>query len=273
MARVLESLRPLVSLLLQAADPIALAERFTTLADGHELRSVIVSAVTDDQLVEPALTYAGITDANGEFTAAAPVLLAQAQALTEMAHQERWELVLTVPAFLREAHKHLAEQLNITHRPRETGTTISEVAVAARTRLLIAAPYLHPNLVTHLAPPLARLLRAGGTATVITRAISRMAPQRSNANAEAVAALRHVASQNGGGLTVRSWEEDGIGVHFKIVIADDRLAYLGSANLTPGGTVGHAEAGVLVTGTQVGWLARWLETVAAELARRRLPSA
>ena len=56
-------------------------------------------------------------------------------------------------------------------------------------------------------------------------------------------------------------------------LADVALAYLGSANLTPGGTAAHTEAGVLLRGDGVDKLAGWLEAVCKELARRRLPHA
>ncbi|WP_407698288.1 phospholipase D-like domain-containing protein [Streptomyces marianii] len=59
-----------------------------------------------------------------------------------------------------------------------------------------------------------------------------------------------------------------VGIHFKVVLADDQLAYIGSANLTPGGTRVHAEAGMLLRGSRVKALSRWLHVVADELTRR-----
>ena len=89
----------------------------------------------------------------------------------------------------------------------------------------------------------------------------------------AVTLLRDAAARADGTLAVYSWEESGLGVHFKIVLADLALAYLGSANLTPGGIAAHAEAGVLLRGEGIDGLAGWPDVVCAELVRRRLPHA
>lgn len=53
------------------------------------------------------------------------------------------------------------------------------------------------------------------------------------------------------------------------MVADERMAYIGSANLTPTGTSTHAEAGVLLSGPSVMVLARWLEVVSDALSERR----
>jgi hypothetical protein len=50
-------------------------------------------------------------------------------------------------------------------------------------------------------------------------------------------------------------------------------AYIGSSNLTPGGTLAHAEAGVLAYGPQVEAMSEWLDLTVSELRRQRLPSA
>jgi phosphatidylserine/phosphatidylglycerophosphate/cardiolipin synthase-like enzyme len=94
---------------------------------------------------------------------------------------------------------------------------------------------------------------------------------------DAVATLRHAATGKPGRLLVASWEETGLGIHFKVVLAHrengTRVAYIGSSNLTPGGTLAHAEAGVLADGPQVDALSKWLDLIVCELRRRHLPSA
>ncbi|GLY54989.1 phospholipase D-like domain-containing protein [Lentzea sp. NBRC 102530] len=275
MASVLEPLKPVVALIRQAPEPMALAARLLDLAEsgstGAELATVLSTSVTDGNLVRSALIHADILDMAGNRTPCATVRLAQAQVLTEAA-EDSWELVLTVPGFLRRTLADLVAVNGDRSRPRETQATLVEVAATARNNLMIAASYLHADFVTTLANPLQRVLQTGGAVTVITRALSLTAPERSSANVEAIALLRQVAERAGRAITVRSWEESGLGVHFKVVIADHRLAYLGSANLTPGGTAAHAEAGVLLRGPRVAGLSRWLTAVADELARRRLPS-
>lgn len=275
MASVLEPLKPVVALLRQSPNPMALAERLVGLgqsgATGSELVKVLSAGVTDGNLVRSALTHAEVLDVAGDCTPGAAVRLAQAQVLTEAA-EDRWELVLTVPGFLRQSLADLVAGNGDRSRPRETQPTLVEVAKTAREHLLIAAPFLDVEFVRALAVPLQRLLQSGGAVTVITRALSLTAPERSSANVDAVALLRQVAERAGRPIAVRSWEESGLGVHFKVIVADHRQAYLGSANLTRGGTAAHAEAGVLLRGPQVVNLSRWLTAVADELARRRLPS-
>jgi phosphatidylserine/phosphatidylglycerophosphate/cardiolipin synthase-like enzyme len=140
----------------------------------------------------------------------------------------------------------------------------------------VAAPYLHVGFVGLLVPDVRRVVAAGGHVQLITRALSQVRPGGGGANSNAVALLRDAAADAPGRLEVASWEEAGLGVHFKVVLAHRsdgvRVAYIGSSNLTPGGTLGHAEAGVLARGPQIDLLAHWLDMTAAELSRRRLPS-
>ncbi|WP_153008495.1 phospholipase D-like domain-containing protein [Rhodococcus pyridinivorans] len=275
MASVLEPLKPIVALIRQASEPMVLAQRLIELAaskaTGPELVRFISANVTDGDLVHSALVHAAVLDVTGNRMPEATIRLAQTQVLVEAA-EDSWELVLTVPGFLRQALTNLVATSGDQSRPRETQPTLLEVATTAQKSLLIAAPYLHADFISTLADPLQRLLRTGGTATVITRAISLAAPERSSANVNAVTLLRQFGERTGRPITVRSWEESGLGVHFKVVIADNKLAYLGSANLTPAGTAAHAEAGVLLRGPRVAYLSGWLTAVADELARRRFPS-
>jgi hypothetical protein len=118
------------------------------------------------------------------------------------------------------------------------------------------------------------VLSRGGNVQVLTRAVTFAGPGRSTANADAVALLRSAATGKPGRLTVASWEESGLGLHLKVVLAyrdhAGPVAYIGSSNPTPGGTLAHAEVGVLAHGPQVELLSRWLDRTADELERRRL---
>jgi phosphatidylserine/phosphatidylglycerophosphate/cardiolipin synthase-like enzyme len=275
-ARVLASLKPFVALLGQAQDSLALAEQLVALAQAQAPSSALIDAiadeVTDTTLIASTLEHAGVVNRQGQLSQLACQRLAQVQILLEAASDDGWDLVLTVPAFLRTAMDDLVAQHGPRLRPRETAATLAHVAAAARNRLIIAAPYLHTAFIMTLSPHLGRVLDNGGTSLVITRALSLRAPSRSSANVEAVAQLREIAEPAGRRFHVRSWEETGLGIHFKVIIADDQLAYLGSANLTPGAMHAHAEAGVLLHGSRVANLSRWIDAVADELARRRLPS-
>ncbi|MFC4118507.1 phospholipase D-like domain-containing protein [Nonomuraea zeae] len=272
MARVLEPLRPLVALYLQAQEPDDIAAAATNFAaaagTGCEIVELIGSAVTDRRLVLPALIHAGVLDRGGQVTRTAPLLLAQAHAMTAMAVKESWDLVLTVPTFFKATLGEMTRDHGGPGIPLDTGPTIRDVAGQARRRLVIAAPYLHASFIEVLAPHVKVLLKSGGSALVVTRGLSFTSPYRSDYNVEAVAVLREAAGPAIERLFVRSWDENGLGIHFKVVMADSNIAYIGSANLTPGGTSAHAEVGVLLRGTKVSDLARWLEAVAQQLTPR-----
>jgi hypothetical protein len=279
-AAVLDSLTPLVRLLGQADDPAETATRLRTIAaaggSGRALAESLGARVADRGLVGPTLTYAGVLGEDGSVAAEALVRLGQVEVLLEAAERvwaPGWDLVLTVPGFLRPSLAELVAEHGDGSRPRDTGQVLAEVAAAATSRLVVAAPFLHTAFVAKLAPAVERLLSDGGEVVVITRALSLATANRSSANVDAVALLREAGVRSGRTVTVRSWEEGSLGVHFKVLLADESLAYLGSANLTPAGAAGHAEAGVLLRGDTVTTLASWLRLVADELGRRALPSA
>ncbi|MEU0487261.1 phospholipase D-like domain-containing protein [Streptosporangium sp. NPDC006013] len=272
MARILEPLRPLVALYHQAQKSVDIAAAATNFAaaagTGDGIVELIGSAVTDRRLVSPVLIHAGVLDQKGQVTHTAPLLLAQAHAMTVMAVEESWDLVLTVPAFFKTTLGLMTRDHGGPGLPLDTGTTIRAVAEQARSRLVIAAPYLHASFIEVLAPYVKALLKSGGSTLVITRGLACASPSRSDFNIDAVAVLRKAAGTASERLSVRSWDESGLGIHFKVVMADSNIAYIGSANLTPGGTSAHAEAGVLLRGTKVSDLARWLEAVAQQLTPR-----
>jgi phosphatidylserine/phosphatidylglycerophosphate/cardiolipin synthase-like enzyme len=239
-------------------------------ARGEAIRDALAGAVADSALATDVLKHAQILDADGAVTPIGSIRLGQAQALAEMQIDERCELVLTVPPFLRDALDDVARGNMADGRPRETLHVITEVASTARERLVIAAPYLHPVLMARLVGHVERITGGGGQAVIITRALSPASPSRSASNRESIALLRAAARRVGRQqLIVCSWEEEGLGIHLKAVIADHSLAYLGSANLTPWGAHCHAEAGVLLRGRQAAQLADWLSRVALALEGRR----
>lgn len=275
MAAVLATLSPLADLLLQAEDPVPLAE--TVLADiqagaidGQALVVRISAAVHDDGLIVPCLALAGIVDsATGVICPGAVVPAAQLVAVVE-AHvsADHWQLALTVPTFVRAAFTGMVASLPPMLRPIETVPAMHTVAASVRDRLILAAPYLHPTFVSTFVPHVTRTVEAGGTVVLLTRALSALSAQHSRANVEALQTLR-AGVRNHERLIVRSWEEDGLGVHLKAVVADEHMAYIGSANLTLTGASAHAEAGVLLSGPGVMVLARWLEVVYSALGERR----
>jgi len=277
-AAILASLSPLAELLLQADDPVELAQ--SVLAEvqagataGGALEGRLISEVHDGGLVLPAMVLADIVDlATHTVCPGALIPAAQLVAIVEArVSADHWQLALTIPAFVRGPFADMVADLPSPLRPIETVPAMHMIAGKARERLVLAAPYLHPAFVTMFIPHVKRIAQAGGTVALITRALSALSPQHSQANIEALEVLRHATSARDL-LVVRSWEEDGLGVHFKAVVADEHMAYLGSANLTPAGGSAHAEAGVLLSGPSVSVLARWLQVVSTALGERRFPN-
>jgi hypothetical protein len=281
-AALLDRVRPLAALLRQAHDPAGLADELVNVAaaadgDGSAVASLLSDAVTDRFLVRQTLVRCGVLTDSGRLEPLGVVRLGQAAAILESETESGFRLVLTVPSFLRPSLEQFVKEHGDAARPLETITAIREVAASAGPRLQIAAPYLHTGFITLLAPQVERVLNAGGQVQLVTRALSLKAQDRSSANLDAVTLLRHAADGNPGRLLVASWEETGLGIHFKVVLAHrengTQAAYIGSSNLTPGGTLAQAEAGVLAEGPQVDALSRWLDLTVDELRRRRLPSA
>lgn len=280
MAAILDRVRPLAALLRQAHSPARLADELINVAtagDANAVVSLLSDAVTDRFLVRPTLARCGVLTANGLLDPLGVMRLGQAAVLLEATAESGFHLVLTIPGFLRPSSEEFVSKHGDSSRPLETSVAIRETAASAGPRLQIAAPYLHTGFIRLLTPQVERVLGSGGEVQLVTRALSLKAPERSSANLDAVNMLRHAAHTKPGQLTVASWEETGLGIHFKVVLAHrangSQVAYIGSSNLTPGGMLAHAEAGVLARGPQVMALSNWLDLTVSELRTRRLPSA
>lgn len=275
MERVLAALTPLTALLETTADPFAALERLIDRAGSGG--PALIAALAHDTgeregggFAADVLGTAGVLGPDGAETPQARLRLAQVQALLECRQATTTcELVITVPPYLRNAvtrHPRL-------RRVRETGAAVRAVAANAHHRLAIAAPYLHAGFVETLVPAASRVVGAGGLVRVVTRAARTAGSGLEATNAAAVATLRARVPAGPGRLEVRSWEEEGLGVHLKAVVADSIIAYVGSANPTWGGTEAHAEAGLLLSGPKAADLDAWIDAIAEELGGRRLPHA
>lgn len=277
MAAILATLSPLADLILQAEEPGQLAEMIlediqSGVTDGAGIVARMSGAVHDDGLIFPCLALAGILDpATHAVCSGAVVPAAQILAVVEAyMSADHWQLAVTVPAFVRSRFTSMVDEMLPRVRPIETVPAMHGVADSAINRLVLAAPYLQPAFVSTFMRHVNRVINRGGTVVVLTQALSVISGQQSSANVEALRALRAGAS-NPEKLLVRSWEEEGLGVHLKAVVADEQRAYVGSANLTLSGTSSHAEVGVLLSGPSVKVLARWLEIVGSALTERRFP--
>jgi phosphatidylserine/phosphatidylglycerophosphate/cardiolipin synthase-like enzyme len=275
-ARLLDAVTPLGDLLARTPDPDAtVASIRGACSDGAAaVLQVILEAASaagiDARLMALAAAQAGIT-ATDDSTPTVAELSAIGGALEILVDTRREpdvSLVFTVPAFLARAFDAFTTKTPAV-RAERTAAVMLSVATAARSSLTIAAPFLATVAVDALVPPAMRVLDAGGVVTVVTRALSPRSPEPAQANITAVDALRHAAAGRPGRLRVSSWEEDGLGVHLKAIVADDTDAYLGSANLTGPGQAGYAEAGVRLPPRLARPLAEWLGLLADALDARR----
>jgi hypothetical protein len=255
-ARILERLDPITSLILTAGDPAAICQTMVAAVEAGDVEGLI-AATGDRSLAIPAFRYAGILTAGQELTPEARDILIRLDTLiiVRSVETDRWVPVMTVPAYLRLA---LAEG-----QVPETFPVLTDLISSARKRLVIASPFLDPGF-ERLAPGVERLVHEGGTCTLITRELL----VEDSHNAKAVARLRSRCG-NASALDVVSWEEGGLGLHMKVVVVDSCRAYIGSANFTWGGMGQHAEMGVRLDGPSVPMIEQLLDKLADELRGRR----
>lgn len=276
MARLLDAVTPLADLVARTPDPAATVTSIRaacpdgTAAVLRVIRQTASAAGIDPRLMTLAAAHAGITaiDDSTLTVAELSAIGGALEILVEARNEPDVSLVFTVPAFLATAFDAFTSRTPVV-RAERTEAVVSAVAAAARSSLTIAAPFLATAAVDTLVQPAMRVLDTGGVVTVVTRALSPRSPEPAHANISAVDALRKAAAGRPGRLRVSSWEEDGLGVHLKAVVADDRNAYLGSANLTGQGQLGHAEAGVRLPPRLARPLAEWLGLLADALDSRR----
>lgn len=276
MARLLDAVTPLADLLARAPNPDAtIASIRAACAEGPAAVVRVVQEAAEAAGINPRLTHLAIAHAGltaTDNTPAAVMRLAAVSGALEILVETRREtdvsLVFTVPAFLADAFDTFTS-MNPGVRAERTAAVVSAVAADARSSLMLAAPFLAAIAVDALMPSVCRVLDADGTVTVITRALSPRSPEPAKPNITVVESLRTAAAGRPGRLRVSSWEEEGLGVHLKAVVADDAHAYLGSANFTGSGQLGHAEAGVRLPSRLALPLARWLGLLADALDARR----
>src|SRR5690606_3112589 len=117
---------------------------------------------------------------------------------------------------------------------------LRRLVVSAEEELILAAPFLDTG-VEGLFPAAAALVNEGGSCVVITRDL--VVSGSKGRNRPVVDALRRQVNEPTR-LRVEGWSGDGLGIHMKVVIADRKRCYIGSANLTYGGLERHVEVGV-----------------------------
>ena len=158
---------------------------------------------------------------------------------------EHWELVASLPSDLQLPHGFR----------RTTAETLITMMAQARTVLRIAAPYIDEAGIIVVADAIASATSRGVTVEVIQ-------PRGWAPAVNAISRLREVVERIGipSYLQFSNARRDAPWAHLKVVVVDERLAYIGSANITGSGLVGrNLELGVLVRGSQVILISRLLD--------------
>jgi len=256
MAGILEPLEPLLALVKSAAEPEAASAALLTAASSHDTETML-RILGNRDLAAAALRYAGVLDVDGALTPEARDQLLRLDTIVRLHNQvvDQWSVVMTIPDYLRAIlpRGQLAE----------TFCTLHDIITGARQRLVIASPFLDPGF-ERLIPSLCSFLGRNGHVLLITRELARP----DSHNAVVVRSLR-AHCEHSPQLQVVSWEEEGLGLHLKALIADGTDAYIGSANLTWAGLGGQAELGVRLHGPAVRKIESLLDLLAEELRRRR----
>jgi hypothetical protein len=232
-ARLLDAVTPLADLLARTSEPDAtVASIRAACPEGvaavlRLIQEAGSTAGINARLMTLAAAQAGInaTDDGPSTVAELAAIGGALEILVDTRREPDVSLVFTVPAFLSGAFDAFSSKTTVV-RVERTAAVVSTVAATARSSLTIAAPFLAAVAFEQLVPQARRVLDSGGVVAVITRALSPRSPEPAQSNIAAVEALRQVASGRPGRLRVSSWEEAGLGVHLKTVVADNTDAYL-----------------------------------------------
>lgn len=138
---------------------------------------------------------------------------------------------------------------------RQTAGVLLELIDGASDEVVLAAPYVDAPGVETLHAALSGARMRGVDLTVIT----------SPGRGVIFASLANLAAPaDRGGLRVAEVHTDvsSLGSHAKLLVADRRRAYIGSANFTAAGFGRNVEVGVRVEGAQVDEVARLLDALA-----------
>lgn len=130
----------------------------------------------------------------------------------------------------------------------------------AERTLTVVSPFLESEGVGWILPGLEQALARGVDVTVVSRELTTGEPNHS-----ALKDLYAYTKENGGNLTVYDYykaKENSAGplytLHSKLILVDERAAYVGSANFTKYGFSENLEIGVIVRGDAVTRLSKLL---------------
>jgi phosphatidylserine/phosphatidylglycerophosphate/cardiolipin synthase-like enzyme len=150
------------------------------------------------------------------------------------------------------------------HADRSLQQALIDVIEQAQSTLILCTPYLDRAGIGYLLEALRTAALRSVAITIITHELHN--PHSSNA--QAIALLRHELA--GTAAQVRCYTAPAVKtadlalrIHAKVLLADARVALIGSANITSAGLGRNLEVGVLVKGEGVTQLHRMLDTLCA----------
>jgi hypothetical protein len=159
---------------------------------------------------------------------------------------QSWSLVATLPP-------HLRGQLN-PPPIRQTAGAFLELMDAARSEIIMAAPFVDAHAVEFISASIVIAVRRGVAVRVVTSSGQAM---------PFVEVVKKLPIDSSGNLRVTEILTDlsQLGSHAKVLIIDRDVAYVGSANITGAGLGRHVEIGVILSGPQISDLVQLLNAL------------
>lgn len=264
------------------ADLDALLGGFVRVSSGTDITARALTDELDELSPEVAETFfdfletrgyidAGSDSADVEYESCMALIVDARRArrvldtAAEGSTRQSFELVCTLP----NRDPAFADRDPVDFRMQQITSRLLSLCREAQESLLVVSPYLELSGIEWLVPGLEGALERGVDVTLVSRELEPGEP-----NYEAIRSLVEVATGYDGELAVYDYYEHDpdtdrplYTLHSKVLIADDDVAYIGSANFTKYGFSENLEVGVVLTGDEVAELCRLVDYVVANGGR------
>jgi phosphatidylserine/phosphatidylglycerophosphate/cardiolipin synthase-like enzyme len=160
-----------------------------------------------------------------------------------------FELVCTLP----DSDPGFEDRTPAAYDMRQISSALLDVCRTADDSLLVVSPFLESQGIEWLQPGIEGAIRRGVDVTIVSRELREGEP-----NMRALAELVEIEGGQHGRLRVYDYYEPDPNsekplytLHSKVIVADEREAYIGSANFTNYGLSQNLEVGVILRGEEV----------------------
>ena len=199
-------------------------------------------------------------------------MLQVAQQVEAQRQPDEFELVCTLPG---------SDPVFDSYHPVDFGmgqltSSVLELCGTADRRIRLASPFLEKEGIEWLLPGIESALEQGVQVDLLSKQLD-----EGSANSHALAPLVQLDKETNTGLVriFDYYEETGeeeqtypaYTLHTKLVIVDDRAAYIGSSNFTENAFTRYLETGVIVRGEQVGGLGELVDRLLRQSADQIYP--